>query len=157
MLARWLPLPVIEGENTTTLIATNAEPERATGHFDIWNSQTLGELVGHNPSTHRRLLKRFLDNAPQQRDAIASAAEEGDFATLNLQAHTLKSAARSVGALALGELCQSLESASRPQDRRICASMAQDLPSALDAVNGYIKDHLAVLNSTDSTDSGVSA
>jgi PAS domain S-box-containing protein len=160
MLARWLPLPVIEGENTTTLIATNVEPARVTGHFDIWNSQTLGELVGHNLTTHKRLLKRFLDNAPQQCDAIVSAAEEGDFATLNLQAHTLKSAARSVGALALGELCQSIESASRPQDRKICASMAQDLPSALDTVNGYIKDHLAVLNSTDSTDStdsGVSA
>ena len=154
MLAHWLPLPAMEGDNTTTLIATHAEPERVTGHFDIWNSQTLGVLVGNKPATHRRLLNRFLDNAPQQCDAIVSAAAEGDFATLNLQAHTLKSAARSVGALALGELCQSLESASRPPDQRICASMAQDLPDALDTVNAHIKDHLAVLNSTDS---GVSA
>jgi HPt (histidine-containing phosphotransfer) domain-containing protein len=112
-----------------------------TGQFDIWNSGTLTELIGNNASVQLRL--RFLVNAQQQCDAIQSTAAQADLAALTTQAHTLKSAARSVGALALGELCQTLESASNAQELKTCQTLAQQVPDALAQAQACIEQHLA--------------
>jgi HPt (histidine-containing phosphotransfer) domain-containing protein len=114
-----------------------------TGQFDIWNSGTLTELIGNNASVQQRLLQRFLVNAQQQCDAIQSTAAQADLAALTTQAHTLKSAARSVGALALGELCQTLESASNAQELKTCQTLAQQVPDALAQAQACIEQHLA--------------
>lgn len=45
--------------------------------------------------------------------ALAQCASEGDLEQLEIQAHALKSAARSFGALRLGEACFALEEAAR--------------------------------------------
>lgn len=142
--------PSAASENTTTSIAASAYEERARGTFDIWNSNSLGELVSREPSVQRRLLTLFLVNAQQQRDAIQVAAAQPDFSALTSLAHTLKSAARSVGAMAVGALCQQLESASCAQDLSHCQSLAQALPGAVAQAQAHIEQHLAAFDAPNS-------
>jgi HPt (histidine-containing phosphotransfer) domain-containing protein len=68
---------------------------------------------------------------------------DGDLVTLTQVAHTLKSAARSVGALALGEICQAIEDAVRAQDQARYSALAHDVSSALAGAVQRINAHLA--------------
>jgi len=52
-------------------------------------------------------------------------------------------AARSVGALALGELCQAIETAGHTGDASACNAIAQDLPLIFAAAAQAINQHLA--------------
>jgi CheY-like chemotaxis protein/HPt (histidine-containing phosphotransfer) domain-containing protein len=109
-----------------------------------WSAATLTELVGDNPAMHRRLLDKFLINATVQVTEITAAAAASDTTTLAGIAHTLKSAARSVGALALGELCQRLETAGRAGDANQCSALAAGLATAFAAAAAEINDHLGL-------------
>jgi HPt (histidine-containing phosphotransfer) domain-containing protein len=91
---------------------------------------------------HQRLLGKFLKNTDKQVAAILSAAAAGDANTVAGIAHTLKSAARSVGALALGELCQVLETAGRLGDAGKCGILTAGLATAHQEVVNKIKHHL---------------
>jgi CheY-like chemotaxis protein/HPt (histidine-containing phosphotransfer) domain-containing protein/anti-sigma regulatory factor (Ser/Thr protein kinase) len=109
-----------------------------------WSAATLTELVGDNPAMHRRLLDKFLINATVQVTEITAAAAASDTTTLAGIAHTLKSAARSVGALALGELCQRLETAGRAGDANQCSALAAGLAEEFAAASTAIRGHLGL-------------
>ncbi len=111
------------------------------GHA-IWNGATLHELVGDNPAMHRRLLEKFLANAEKQVSAIGEAAAENNFKEVAMLAHTLKSAARTVGAMALGELCHRMEATGSADDATDCRALTQDLPAAFVAAQRVIQAHL---------------
>jgi PAS domain S-box-containing protein len=122
MLEKWLPLaewvpvrpdPITAAENNDTL--------------SIWNPTTLTGLVGDNPAIQKRLLEKFLASAQKQVAQITAAEAAMDITTLADVAHTLKSAARSVGALRLGALCQSMETAARGGDRTACTDLTATL------------------------------
>jgi PAS domain S-box-containing protein len=145
MLEKWLPLPdeaLDLPENIPELIAAHASSASATGTFDTWNSNTLSQLVGDNQSLHQRLLEKFLSNANQQVNSIETATLAGDAHKAGTVAHTLKSAARSVGAMALGELCQQIETAGLAGDATGCTAMTQGLTEALAAAQQAIHQHL---------------
>ncbi len=148
VLKKWLPLT--GGSEETQSVAQDA-PESIAAHalstgakatFDIWNRSTLSELVGDNSSLHRRLLERFLVNARQQIICIESQALAGEATQAANAAHTLKSAARSVGALALGELCQQIETAGQALDAAQCAALAARLATAFAQAQACIQLHL---------------
>jgi len=119
-------------------IAACAMDTGATSQFDVWNAGTLTELVGDNPAMHQRLLTKFLANAQTQLSTLVQALQATDVVQLGSTAHTLKSAARSVGALALGELCQQLENAGRAGDLATCATLMAELPSTFEAAKSAI-------------------
>ena len=97
---------------SATLAASAVEPEPVlASKLPVWDAATLVAMVGDNPKLHLRLLAKFLENAEQQMDELQQAARDGNFAAAADLAHSLKSSARMVGALALGELCESAESA----------------------------------------------
>lgn len=91
----------------------------------------------------RRLLEKFLANASDQIATITAASTTADLATLGTVAHTLKSAARTVGAMLLGDTCQRLESAARGGDFAAAAALAQTLPAQLALTTARIQEHLA--------------
>jgi HPt (histidine-containing phosphotransfer) domain-containing protein len=128
MLAKWMPQ-----------VAHHA----MAPDFPVWNPATLNDLVGDNPAMHKRLLETFLVNADKQVAAIEVAATAGDVSEAAGIAHTLKSAARSVGALALGELCQSIETSGKAGDAPACTRLAQGLAAAFAAAALAIRQHLA--------------
>jgi len=109
-----------------------------------WSPNTLIDLVGNNPALHQRLLEKFLVNATEQAARITAAAAASDTATLTGIAHTLKSAARSVGALALGEFCQNLETAGHAAHAPECSALAAGLDAELEAASAEIRSHLGL-------------
>ena len=115
----------------------------------VWQLATLTELVGDNPGIHQRLLGKFLVSAPQQVGEITAAAAALDTHTLAGVAHTLKSAARSIGALRLGDVCQRLETSGRAGDGAQCAALAAGLAgefaSAAAAINDFMRTRPAGL------------
>ncbi|MEI8158931.1 MAG: PAS domain-containing protein [Burkholderiales bacterium] len=144
MLAKWMPeaVPV-----PAMAQPDSARPERAKTVDDdtlaIWNQDTLNDLVGDNPVMHKRLLEKFLANATEQVAGLGPSTAAGTLSEVAGVAHTLKSAARSVGALALGELCQQLETAGNAGDEATCSALAQSLAQAFDAAALAINRHLA--------------
>ncbi len=155
MLHKWMPESVANlSADTPCMVDISSKDEikavkernpeiHPFADFPIWNPDILSELVGDNPALHKRLLEKFLINADIQVAAIVAAAGAADAATAGGEAHTLKSAARSVGALALGELCQSLENAGHAGDAPACLHQAASLPIALAQVAHKIKLYLA--------------
>ena len=154
MLDKWLPLsatglPSLAGQLANTRRNDEAGGQRLQGAqtYDapdapIWNPATLTELIGNNPAKQQRLLEKFLQHAQQQVSAILAAATASDTDALTDVAHTLKSAARSVGALRLGELCQRLEMAGRVGDATRCRVQVASLAAELSATASTIKHHL---------------
>ena len=141
MLCKWLPLD----RAVKTELPINTPQDAAPALLPVWDATMLGELVGDNPAMHKRLLEKFLINANEQVLTISVAATEGATDTLAGVAHTLKSAARSVGALVLGELCQAMEAAGKANDGPTCTTLAQRLPLAFQEAEKHIRNHVASL------------
>jgi CheY-like chemotaxis protein/HPt (histidine-containing phosphotransfer) domain-containing protein len=140
LLEKWLPKAAEPaGDVLTEPVLTEAAPT-----FPVWTPTTLTELVGNNPAMHRRLLGKFLLNATTQVAEIMAAAAANDTATLAGVAHTLKSSARSVGALRLGELCQHMETAGGDGDAPRCSTLAAGLAANFSAAAAEINSHLGL-------------
>jgi HPt (histidine-containing phosphotransfer) domain-containing protein len=151
MLDKWMPEPEPEftpGHTESPAVRPEPIPMHLAAVIEsthpIWNPATLTELVGDNPDMHKRLLAKFLLNAEKQVAEITTAAANRDSAALAGVAHTLKSAARSVGALRLGELCQSLETAARAGDAQQCSALAARMDVAFAAGVAAINGHLSL-------------
>jgi len=156
MLEKWLPASKLFPASVTAPAPAqpengHSEPELAEStmvafapSFPIWDPASLTALVGDNPAMHKRLLVRFLASADAQVAEITAAAVASDPATLGRLAHSLKSAARSMGALRLGELCQDLENAGREEDVQTCSAMAAGLPAVFAAAVEEINGHLGL-------------
>ena len=144
-----VPLPSRPEES---LITPELSPESVPGDvasidteatLQIWNCNTLSDLVGDNRDMHQRLLEKFLASAEKRVSAIGDAVDAGSINDIVAHAHTLKSAARSVGALALGELCQQIEITGNAGDCPDCVDLAKVLPAAFTAAMQAIREHLA--------------
>ncbi|OGB31885.1 MAG: hypothetical protein A3F78_06140 [Burkholderiales bacterium RIFCSPLOWO2_12_FULL_61_40] len=132
MLAKWLVrLTPPQGSTQAAPLPLGEGLAESSAEAAIWDANALTALVGNNPALHQRLIGKFLLNAQTQVLAIQAAALAGDLHTLAGVAHTLKSAARSVGAMALGALCQSLETAGRANDGLACNQLAPRVEVAL--------------------------
>lgn len=146
MLAKWLPLPEATAAKETAATGQGGEPvsqEPDISEFPIWDATTLTRMVGDNPAMHRRLLGKFLVNAQEQVAAILSAAAAGDAATAGNVAHALKSAARTVGAMQLGELCQAMERTGKAGDGTTCRVLAGRLNGVFETVTEIINQNLS--------------
>jgi HPt (histidine-containing phosphotransfer) domain-containing protein len=143
-LEKWLPKSprsMAGAEPAHAELVAGAVDEHALA---VWNPDTLTDLVGDNPAMHRRLLGRFLANAETQVAEITTGAAAKDTANLAGVAHTLKSAARSVGALRLGERCQSMETAGRAGDAQACSALAAGLAAEFATTAAEINSHLGL-------------
>lgn len=125
MLARWMPQT--RSSPASLEPAQKPRDQPASDILAIWDPHTLTGLVGDNPAMHKRLLGKFLLNATEQVATLAAAIAAGNTQAAAGVAHTLKSSARSVGALALGELCQGIETAGHKGDAPACTALAKDL------------------------------
>jgi two-component system sensor histidine kinase/response regulator len=103
VLDRWLPAaaPVARAESE----AVETPPAQAV---DV---SVLEKLVGDDPEVIRDFLGDFQLSATKIARALTAAYVHGRPAQASEQAHKLKSSARSMGALALGELCAEIECA----------------------------------------------
>ncbi len=145
-LQRWLPLGVLDspGSATTTpLQPANVPLSPEPPASAVWDSLALNRVVGNNPTMHKRLLEKFLGKAPQQLDDMTAASTAADLGALGSTAHALKSAARTVGAMQLGEACQAIETAARNGDHATSSALVQTLPERLASARASIQEHLS--------------
>jgi PAS domain S-box-containing protein len=141
MLRKWLPSVNPEGQHVHA--TESLTQEWLVTDLPIWNPSALSELVGDNPAMHRRLLERFLQSASERVPALDAAIAAGEFKEAGGLAHALKSAARSVGALSLGELCQRIETSGSAMDASSCRVLSQELVATFEAVRRVIRQHVA--------------
>jgi HPt (histidine-containing phosphotransfer) domain-containing protein len=91
----------------------------------LWDPSALTRIVGDNPAAHARLLDKYLLTAGETVATMRSCADEANWAGVAEQSHKLKSSSRSVGAMQLGALCESLEQAGRGNEAPLCAMLVQ--------------------------------
>jgi len=136
MLRKWLPQSIEQAHtfnkqpeaSASTSTVSFKVPE--TNSLPVWDPSTLTEVVGDNPALHQRLLTKFQAKSNDQIQEIQTAVDLCDGTRIADQAHILKSAARTVGALALGDLCQKLETAGRAQQIAQCVLLSAQLEDA---------------------------
>ena len=145
MLNKWLPRESRTEQRAVdeagALLQENTTPDE--GSFPVWDELALTVIVGDNPRMHRRLLGKFLDNSQVRMEEIMTGSLSSEL--LSRSAHALKSAARTVGAMQLGELCQEMETAER-QSPGSGREMAGKLHLAYVAVEHLIKAYLESKN-----------
>ncbi len=150
MLAKWLFLPAAVMESPTEAAPDAVQPLLPVFAVmtvpilenSIWDATVLTSMVGDNPAMHRRLLEKFLLSAKEQVTRIIAAEVIEDTATASNVAHALKSAARTVGALKLGELCEALETAGKSGDAALCCALTKELLEIFTLASQSIHKHL---------------
>ncbi len=89
------------------------------------------------------VLRSLCFNAPAQMQTLRDAMKAGDIARVALEAHALKSAARSIGASALGELACAMEDRGKAGKAQF---VRENLPALLDAYAAVVDRIRAVID-----------
>ena len=142
LMKTWLPL----AEEVKPVVAdappANNEAHIAAG-FPIWDAEVLPRMLGDKPALHRQLLEKYLIDAQERVMTILEAGREEDLLQISRTAHALKSLARVVGAMELGEVCQYLEAQGKSSDAQGCQRVIAGLQAAFDLGADEIRRHLA--------------
>lgn len=93
------------------------------------------------------LLTAFQESAAQRLTAMQKAVEQGDRYRLELEAHTLKSSSRNVGANQLADLCYWLEKLSRSNALELAAPKLKEVKSEYSRVDAALNRAIAALKS----------
>ena len=129
-LEKWLP-PVQSETQAVSGKPVQDGSHVANVHLDL---EVLKALVGDDADLIGALLQEFRLRTMPAADALVSALAEGRLEDVGFHAHKLKSSARSVGALALGEACKRLEVAGKSGDREMAATLLPEFEDELAAV-----------------------
>lgn len=105
----------------------------STGPVDL---NVLASIVGNEPKVMRDFLRDFRLRLTRDATEIRIACAEGSAAQVVATAHRLKSSARSVGALRLGDLCEQLELTGKAGQTQTMVAL---LPPFLDEVNAVVE------------------
>jgi len=106
-LEKWIPREITKQIASDVIIPNG---ENLGSAIDL---KVLHQSVGNKPDTHRKLLSSFVASLPESVGDIEDAFSWRNHEKLAEAAHKLKSSARSMGALKLGDICQALETAGR--------------------------------------------
>jgi PAS domain S-box-containing protein len=104
----------------------------------VWNPKSLTEHVGDNPAIHRRLLDRFQQCIAAQLTELDKFADEGDLANMVALAHKMKSAALTVGAMYLAELCKMMEECGEHDRLAMAQALVPSMHKAFGDVLPYV-------------------
>jgi PAS domain S-box-containing protein len=107
VLERWMILPHADEEPDVPPSDTQSRPA------PVLEPQVLAELVGSDPDVLAELLQDYIVSLHESAAELRAAWAQGESDVVEAVAHRLKSSSRSVGALALGDVCQRLEIAGK--------------------------------------------
>jgi len=82
----------------------------------VWDESVLARMVGDAPALQRELIESFFTHSVKTLSEVRLAFDKREARALARAAHKLKSAARAIGALELGELAARLEAAGNNAD-----------------------------------------
>ncbi len=133
MLKKWLPAAVDVGTDSPDAQATATPP---VVPVDV---SVLVGLVGNDPVVIHELLQDFRVSAAKIAAELQSACTAGQSTAAAAAAHKLKSSAYSVGALALGELCATIEQAGKAGQVDALTALLPRFEVELAIVDEYIE------------------
>ncbi len=115
VLDKWLPLvPEVE-EKTEKKALTTKEKLVEENIITIGKGESpidmsvLSTMIGDDPEMIAELLQDFRGNTAKLSDELQAAYEAEQYEQMKVVAHKLKSSARYVGALKLGDICDQIE------------------------------------------------
>ena len=155
MLEKWLPIIISDpmpDETVSTADSSSgvgralhaaeklcrAEPDlQLQGNIPV-DVNVLKALVGDDEAMIREFLHDFRLGAARIAAELRAACSAGQAATAGALAHKLKSSSRSVGALALGELCAAMEKAGKGGDAETLKMLLPRFEQELASVEGFL-------------------
>lgn len=102
------------------------------------NVHVLEKLIGNDPEMIEEMLLDFRVSSEKIATELHAAYQTGQFAVVGSLAHKLKSSARSIGALALGELCAEMEQAGKKSDTEALTVLLPLFDAQLMSVKNYL-------------------
>ncbi len=130
-LEKWLQAPVHKP------VALDKQPSASQSSNPV-DVSILEALVGNDPAIIREFLHDFRVNASEISEQLCVACKENQFDKIKVAAHKLKSSARSVGAVGLGEWCAKLEQAAKESDQEELSSLLPHFEAEMVAVDAYL-------------------
>jgi HPt (histidine-containing phosphotransfer) domain-containing protein len=108
-----------------------------------WDAQALERALGHSDAAVlHRLLQHFLRHTAGQLSEMQAHCQAAEIQAIGALAHNIKSAARTVGALRLGELCSALEVRCNDGDATGIQDLVSEVVNAFHAVKAYLPAHV---------------
>lgn len=118
---------------------TPVSAEASSNPVDV---SVLAALVGDEPSVILDFLLDFRNSATKALRELQSASHSGEIVKAGAVAHRLKSSSRSVGALALGDLCAELEEAARADEVKVVSALLARIETEMVCVDAYLDSYL---------------
>jgi PAS domain S-box-containing protein len=140
------PVPLAaELRGTSDLAAARPEepegPEMpVVGRGLALDVRVLEALIGTDIGTVNQFVDAFHSSAEKLADELRSAYASGQIGNVAVQAHKLKSSARAVGALQLGELCDAMERAGKAKNALALAALMPVFDQETGRVSRFIVD-----------------
>ena len=135
MLKKWLPVVPAE-----TIPAKAAPVGKADAGVAV-DVNVLRALVGDDETIIREFLREFRAGAVKIAVELRAACTEKQPEVTGALAHKLKSSARAVGALELGELCERMEKAGKAGKHAALLELLPGFEQALASVESYLDGH----------------
>ncbi len=142
MLRKWMPTPsaasLIEPEPATE---SAPKPEAVPAVGAPVDPQFLHDTFGDDEDLIKEILGDYLEPATAIVNEIMEAYAAKNAGAVSTAAHKLKSSSRAVGAKALADLCQTLETAGIEENNwATIEDCMSKLPGLVESVLGYIRD-----------------
>ena len=118
---------------------TSAVAAREPAAASPVDESVLSEVLGTDPAARRRLLEKFLTQAREALEPLASAREGRDAEALGFSAHRIKSSALAVGATRVGNLCRRLETLSENRHWGRVDALLDELEDAVSELDEYLR------------------
>ncbi len=141
-LDRWMPRTATTAAVLAAAAAATPSTAPRPGTLPV-DVSVLKSLVGDDMATVCDFLAQFLDSARAQAAEIIASCVREDNRRVGAVAHKLKASSRSVGALALGDLCAELENVSVAGSKAELAEGCARFESELRDVQDCIREVLA--------------
>jgi CheY-like chemotaxis protein/HPt (histidine-containing phosphotransfer) domain-containing protein len=146
VLGKWLPplcfegdrVPHTKGSGLTLSMSPSSMPPSTGAIVDV---NVLRMLVGDNSDTLREFFGDFRRSAAAISSELHDGWQSGAFARIEAAAHKLKSSARSVGALALGDQCEHIETAVKNGQFAAVKDLLRLFDQAFAAVDRFLEDY----------------
>ncbi|SFM40113.1 PAS domain S-box-containing protein [Ectothiorhodospira mobilis] len=103
--------------------------------------EVLRAVVGSDPAALQEFIQLFRGTCRERLERLGAALEQGDTRTLTATAHQFKSAARSVGAARIADLCARIESLEEGSDGAVLDRQIRELGRAVRELEQWIDDH----------------
>lgn len=121
--------------------SSGSEPSSFSA-LPVLDIDVLRQLVGPDPTVIEELIRDFLVSAQRGVEAVEYGAASRDLTAVVSAAHKLKSAARAIGALRLGELSAKLERAGNSDDAASVSALLGDFLRQWEAVRREVDREL---------------